>query len=267
MTAFIVPALFAVILWWLSTAGVLAINSLPAWTHRWSVVLGAVVALVALWEIAQLSDITTPSAAYLSFVFSIVVWAWHEVSFLTGAVTGPVTSACPPSAKGWRRFFLATAAVLYHELALVATLALIAVLTLNGSNHVALGTFAVLWVMRLSAKFNLFLGVRNASDEFIPFHMRYLASYFGQARKNALMLVSILMSALVLTLLVGLAFQARHDPFVLAGTLLVTSLLALALLEHVFLAVPMHDAKLWRWAVTSSSGQTTDAAQQRANGA
>ena len=35
-------------------------------------------------------------------------------------------------------------------------------------NQVATWTFALLWVMRLSAKFNLFLGVRNRGEEFGP---------------------------------------------------------------------------------------------------
>jgi putative photosynthetic complex assembly protein 2 len=43
-------------------------------------------------------------------------------------------------------------------------------------NQVGTGTFAVLWVMRISAKLNLFLGVRNLSEELLPPHLAYLGA-------------------------------------------------------------------------------------------
>ncbi len=39
----------------------------------------------------------------------------------------------------------------------------------------------MLWAMRQSAKLNLFLGVRNLSDELLPPHLRYLADVLRAA--------------------------------------------------------------------------------------
>ena len=36
--------------------------------------------------------------------------------------------------------------------------------------------------MRQSAKLNVFLGVRNLSEEFLPQHLHYLQSYFTRSR-------------------------------------------------------------------------------------
>ncbi|MEO0814537.1 MAG: putative photosynthetic complex assembly protein PuhE, partial [Myxococcota bacterium] len=192
------PALFALLAWWLSTGGILYVNGLSPWTHRWSVGLASVLAAGALWGIASLSTLETSAAAYLSFVFALVVWGWHEMTFLLGLITGPVRTPLPPRVNGARRFWLATGSVIYHELALAMTLIVIAGVSWQTPNRVALWTFLVLWVMRLSAKFNLYLGVRNVSLELIPSHMRYLSTYFGTRQANALMPASVLGAAGVL---------------------------------------------------------------------
>ena len=43
-----------------------------------------------------------PAAAYAGFAAAIVIWGWHEMSFLMGAVAGPNRAECPPDATGWR---------------------------------------------------------------------------------------------------------------------------------------------------------------------
>jgi putative photosynthetic complex assembly protein 2 len=57
-------------------------------------------------------------------------------------------------------------AILWHELGILAVGLVIVAITWNAPNQVGTGTFVVLWVMRTSAKLNLFLGVRNLSEEF-----------------------------------------------------------------------------------------------------
>lgn len=243
------PALFALLVWWLSTAGILYVNGLSPWTHRWSVSLASVLAVLAIWGIVSLSTVQTPVAAYLSFIFALVVWGWHEMTFLLGLITGPVRTPLPPRVNGTRRFWLATGSVIYHELALAMTLAVIAGVTWGQANQVALWTFVVLWVMRLSAKFNLYLGVRNFTHELIPAHMRYLGTYFGSKNGNPLMPASVLGGTGVLVWLASVALAARESPFEATGTMLVATLLALALIEHLFLAFPVKDKVLWQWAL------------------
>ena len=48
--------------------------------------------------------------------------------------------------------------------------------------------------MRESAKLNLFLGVRNLSEEFLPAHLAYLQSYFRRRSMNMLFPFSVTVS-------------------------------------------------------------------------
>ena len=65
-------------------------------------------------------------------------------------------------------------------------------------NQTGWWTYLVLWSMRLSAKLNLFLGVRNLSENFLPAHLAYLQSYFTRRSWNWLMPVSVTAATAVL---------------------------------------------------------------------
>jgi putative photosynthetic complex assembly protein 2 len=100
--------------------------------------------------------------------------------------------------------------------------------------------------MRLSAKLNLFLGVRNPGTEMLPAHLRYLASFFGRRPMNALLPVSVAATALVVVWLARSALVAEST-FEATAYGLVAALAALALLEHLFLILPWSVARLWGW--------------------
>ena len=138
--------------------------------------------------------------------------------------------------------------MIHHELALAATMLFVVALTW-GENQVGTWTLLVLWIMRLSAKLNVFLGVRNLSIDFIPPHLRYLTTYFRRAALNPLMPVSLLGTTAACA---WLWRASRIDPVSSFGQVSLTpvaTILTLGLLEHVFLAVPLPDAWLWRWAM------------------
>ena len=258
MSSHTLAALFVLAVWWLSTAAVLRL----VWMGRSRVRFGAmsliaVAGLVVTWKSAQLA---TVASAYAAFAAALVVWAWHELAFLLGMVTGSRKSACPPGATGWRRFVLATNVVLHHEVALAVTMLGMAALTWGQPNQVGTSAFLVLWIMRLSAKLNLFLGVRNFTETFVPQHLRYMLSYFRRARLNPLMPVSLVVGTAVAVRLGQDALAANITPFVVAGRSLVAALLGLAVVEHVFLALPLPDAILWSWAVRKATDDATDAA-------
>ncbi len=210
-------------------------------------------AVFALLAIAGLGGLLATSArdsvgsAYVAFSSAVAVWAWHELVFLLGILTGPRRTELPPGTRGWMRFRYATEVVIHHEVALAVTLLLIAGFTWGKVNQVGTWTFFTLWVMRLSAKLNVFLGVRNLSEQFVPAHMRYMLSYFRRARMNWLMPMSVLASSAAVAHLAKAASGASD--FVVVGRTLVGTMLALAVLEHVFLALPLPDAALWRWAI------------------
>ncbi len=256
MSVHALAALFVLVVWWLSTAVVLGMVWLRRSTFRISVGLFSVIALAGLAALRWSSAIETPFAAYVAFASSIAVWGFHELTFLLGMVTGPRKEPCPPGARGWERFRLATATVIHHEIALAATLVAIAGLTWSAPNQVGTRTFLVLWGMRLSSKFNVFLGVRNVSEEFIPDHLRYLLSYFRRARINPLMPV-VIAASLFFAVRIGSAALAADGAFEQVGLTLVATILGLGVIEHVFLALPLPDALLWRWAIRQRQSRVT----------
>ncbi len=254
MTTFAPAALFALFLWWFSTGVLLYVDHLPRRTFPRSLLVATVLALGSIYGLYVSSLATSLPAAYAAFVCAIMVWAWHEMTFLMGWVTGPRKQPCPPDATGWRRFWYATAIVLHHELALAGTVAFVVALTWDAPNQVGTGTFLVLWVMRLSAKLNIFLGVSNLTTSFVPDHLQYMLSYFRRAPLNPLMPISVVLGSIGVVWMTSRGLSSVVAPFDSAAVGLVATTLALAVLEHVFLVLPVRDAALWRWAYR----QTTD---------
>lgn len=251
------PLVFALLMWFIGTAAVVWLDSRPMSTYRTSLQLAGVAAFAALgWVWWQAGD-AGAQAAYTAFAAAIVIWAWHEMSFLMGAVAGPNHDECPAGATGWARFRAATATVIHHELALAATAIVLFAVTWHQPNQAAPLTFLLLFVLRLSAKFNLYLGVPNLSDEVFPAHLAYLKSYFRKARMNALFPFSIVLGSGVVAWawMIAQALPAGSGGSVTA--LLIAGLGALGVIEHLFLVLPLRDAKMWRWASASSTRKST----------
>jgi putative photosynthetic complex assembly protein 2 len=244
---YLLPPLFALFVWWFGTGIVMLLDGLPRPTHRVSLTLSSVIACAALVCIARSASDTGVSGAYAAFACAVLVWGWHELAFLTGWLTGPRKQACSAPLHGPTRFSEALQTILWHELAIILTALGIAALTWGAPNQVATWTFALLWVMRLSAKLNLFLGVRNRGEEFLPPHLVYLDSYFRRRPMNALLPVSLLLGGALAALLIAAAIDASGAQQV--GLLLVASMLVLALLEHLLMVTPMSALALWRWAL------------------
>lgn len=243
------PVLFAIFVWWFATGIVLLLDGLPRTTFRWSHLISTLLALGAFVGLAHTAEQTTAAGAFCAFTSALLVWGWHELSFLTGWVTGPRQRAADPGVRGWPRFVQAVAAILWHELAILASGLLIALITWDAANPVGLATFAVLWVMRISAKLNVFLGVRNLSIEFLPPHLAYLASFFRKRAMNLLFPFSITASTVVAAWLVWQALDAPRGGAYATGQLLVATLLVLAILEHWLMVLPLQATALWRWAM------------------
>ena len=77
-------------------------------------------------------------------------------------------------------FVYAVQTCLWHELAIVVAAVAIVWLTWGGANQVGAWTFLMLLGMKLSAKLNVFLGVRNLNEEFLPEHLSFLKSYLAE---------------------------------------------------------------------------------------
>ncbi len=245
----LLPIAFAIFIWWFATGIVLLLDGLPRHTFRWSHLLSSLIALGALAGLAQSAHVNTTAGAYCAFTCALLVWGWHELSFLTGWVTGPRRAALEPGTRGWKRFAQAVQAILWHELAILASGLTIAALTWNGSNMIGLVTFGVLWVMRISAKLNIFLGVRNLSTELLPPHLVYMGSYFKQRPLNLLFPFAVSTATAMSVWMVWLALQAPAGTAAARGGLLPATLLVLAIVEHWLLVLPLQSTALWRWAM------------------
>ncbi|MFM9827941.1 MAG: putative photosynthetic complex assembly protein PuhE [Sphingomonas sp.] len=250
------PLLFALLMWFAGTAAVVWLDSRARNTFRLSFTLAGVAAFGALAAMAILARLPGATAAYASFTAAIVLWGWHEMGFLMGFVAGPSKAPCPPGLRGWARFRAATATVIHHEVALAVTALTLFAISWGQPNLAGPLAFLLLFVMRLSAKFNLFLGVPNLSDEVFPAHLAYLKSYFRKAPLNALFPFS-LAFGLGVTLWAWLAAeQASSDGGAATGALL-AALAFLGTVEHLFLVLPMRDAALWQWATKSTTTPET----------
>ena len=62
-------------------------------------------AFAGLHRTAGLTDV---ASTYCAFTCALLVWGWHELSFLTGWVTGPRQCDLEAGARGWKRFVQAT---------------------------------------------------------------------------------------------------------------------------------------------------------------
>lgn len=242
--------LYALGLWWASTGLILYLDGLPRRTFPLTLAGASAAALAALAVLAAGLADATVSGAYVGFTCAIVVWGWIEVAFLLGYVTGPNRSACPPGAAGWQRLKLAIATILHHEIAILAGAGLIALTSWGAASQVALWTYLLLMAMRLSAKLNVFLGVPNHAEDMLPPHLAYLASHFRRRPINALFPLSVTGATALLVVLVMTASGPALPAEAAAATLL-AALVALAIVEHWMLILPLPATSLWRWSLRS----------------
>lgn len=244
-TAHVLPLLYVVMLWFFSTALIVALDHRARGPLALAMCGGAACAAVAV--IALLAPSGDAFAAYASFTAAFVIWGWHELSFLTGAITGPRRDPLPEGATGWTRFRLSAATVIHHELALATTLIILTLVSHGHPNSAGVYAFAILFAMRLSTKLNIFMGVPNFSTEMLPPQLAYLKSYFRTRAFNPLMPMSLLLGMALTCWLGGTALAATGDTAVTWS--LLTGLALLGVVEHLFLVLPLADSALWRWVI------------------
>jgi putative photosynthetic complex assembly protein 2 len=243
--------LFAVFLWWASTGAILFLDGLPRRTYVASMAVMSLVAaasLVALWLTREAS---TSGAVIIAFTAALALWAWNEMAFLMGFITGPRKHPATPGVRGLARFSESAATLISHELAIAGTAVLIWLITREGANLFGLWTFLILWIMRLSTKINIFLGAPNITEEFLPPHLAYLATYFRKRPMNGFFPFSVTLATLAAAWLAHLAFMPGKVPGEVLGYSLIAALTALAALEHWLLFVPLPAQRLWAWSLKS----------------
>lgn len=243
------PALFVVFAWYLSTGGLLYLVGLPARITRAALIVATILLAPVLQTAAHAAAEPTVGHAYLGFAAGLAVWAWQEMAFLTGAITGPRRFGATPGT--WRHAWHATLSVAHHEIAIALGAAALLVACWEQPHPVALWTYLGLWAMRLSAKLNLFLGVRNLNETFLPDHLAHLTQFLRRRAMNWLFPVSILAGTAATALVLLAAVDPATDPARAVALTLVGTLLALAMLEHWFMVLPLPAERLFTWGLRS----------------
>lgn len=244
LTGHLLPAAAVLIAWFASTGLVVWLVHRPRATYRGAMLWTALAAMAGVAVIAATRHDGGPSASYASAVAALAIWAWQEFAFLTGAAAGPRRVAADQGVSGTRRFLQAAAALLWHELALAALFLVLLCLSWGMANTTGAAVFGLLFVLRLAAKLAIFSGVPNLTDELLPAQLHHLRSYYGP-RRLSLTLVAMLGASAALTIM--LAARAMASEAAAAPSLLF-ALAALGTLELLFLALPVRDGALWRWA-------------------
>ena len=251
----VTAALIAIFLWWLTTGVILfAVTRLASHSLALGTASAGLLGLGILTLHLTASDVSA-TGAYLSFLAALATWGAVEISFLGGLITGPNRAELPAQFTGLRRFWSATRVVLWHELFILALGFLLIIAFVQGPNQIGLLTYGVLWLMRLSAKLNLYLGVRNTGERLLPAHLRYMSSYFAHRPMNLLFPFSITLGTILSAWLFHKAFAAGADAQQVTGYMLVATLASLAVIEHWFLMLPLPLEALWRWGIRDEEAQ------------
>lgn len=248
MSDYAQPIVVTLLLWWLSTGVILYLDGLSRRTFAWSMAGATALFGLAVWGLGATSGETTAASAYCAFVCGVAIWAWQLVSYYMGFITGPRKTACPPQLRGWRRFVEAVRTSLYHEIAIIACALALVALTRDQPNQIGVCTFLILWWMHTSAKLNLYFGAPNLSEELLPEHLRYLATFMRRRPMNLFFPLSVTASTIV-TVLIAQKALAATTAFELVGFTILATLMALAVAEHWFLVAPLRANALWSWGV------------------
>jgi len=249
MVSYLGPPLFAAFVWWFSTGAVLLLVGSVGRSESLRAVCAGGMITVALCGLSVTAHDTSVGAAYMAFSCIIFLWGAQEIAFLSGWLTGPRAEPCPPEAKGFARFSLALQAIIYHEICLLSCGAVVLWVTLGAPNQVGMWTFVALWVLRQSAKINLFLGVPVTNDELMPDAVQFLKTYFARKPVSAFFPISVTLATAVLVVMIQRIVEVADTPFEVVGLTLVSTLFALGVVEHWFMLLPLPAITLWSWGV------------------
>jgi putative photosynthetic complex assembly protein 2 len=248
-------AALTLFVWWFSTGIILwrvrVADNGRASDHMNSVIIGLpflVLGMVA--AVVSLPDLSA-RGIYTAFFAALAIWGWIELAFLSGVITGPNRSPCPTHAPQNDRFWRAVGTIAWHEALLVASVLALGLLSVTAANPFAFGTFALLFLARLSAKLNLFFGVPRINTQFLPRPLSHLSSHFRIGPVTPFFPMSVSLLTVASALLMERAINVT-TPGMDVGYALLTCLCLLAVLEHWFMVLPLPDEKLWRWMIPAA---------------
>ncbi|MBC8160080.1 MAG: DUF3623 domain-containing protein [Roseiflexaceae bacterium] len=230
----VLPALFALFIWWASTAAIMFLYRRPR-SYRLALPLanlGLLAALIGLWVSR---DDTSTAGAYLAFFCGVSVSGWHLLTFYTGAATGPQLEA---RHAHWPQLVQAVYASLYHELLAIGLTATVVALTWGGGNQTGTWTLLILLTMHQSAQLNVLLGVRNFDARMLPGHLDWVRRVVSRRTSNAYFPFSIAVTLALTGWLLWRALDQTASDAQAAGATMLCLMMAMALFEHALLMLP-----------------------------
>jgi putative photosynthetic complex assembly protein 2 len=213
------------------------LNSRGIWVRRALLVGTFALLVLAHYHLWVFRNVQSISGYYHTFIAAMVIWAWHELAFYSGIITGPRTTSCPTDADGWQRLRCAIETHLYHIGAIGCDTLVLWWLHQNATNKLGFHLFVMLWVFQLSAKLNILLGMRNFEPRLLPKHMRYLGSYWTNRPYNRLFFPIVLLVGVWAVMLWIQAIQLAPST-VAIGTSFLATAATLGFLEHIVLVLP-----------------------------
>ncbi|MBX2881725.1 MAG: DUF3623 domain-containing protein [Granulosicoccus sp.] len=258
---FVNSLLIVIATWWIGTGVVLYIQQRVHTAGRHLVINLLAVAAMSLMVLKLAAGDTGNSHSYAGFIAAVSLWGCLELSYFTGLLGGIHSNPCPPQCRGFRRFGMALGASIWHEITVLAVSLCVVALCWQEVNHAGLSTFLVLCLMRWSAKLNLFFGVPNFNADWFPDHLAYARSYMKRASVSLFFPLSVLAATITsISLMIDTLAQPASQALMYA---LPCVLLMLAILEHLFMVLPIADSALWNrvFAVDGeSSARSSDTA-------
>lgn len=232
------------LVWWLGTGAVFVAARGGSRRRRWA--FGAATAMlgVALSVLPSLSARSDLWGALLALGVGFTAWAWVELSFYTGYVTGPSKRVPPPEASLAIRFRHALAACLWHEIT-IPLLALVVAALSGDANPWALRIYLTFWVLHEVARINVLIGVPHPFAELLPRHLSHLTPYLEPRRAGWPILVTLLAHVAGAAWLAWAAV-GHGSPAELLGWAAMAALVSLGWLEHLVLMLPIPLERLWR---------------------
>ena len=237
------PILVVIAVWWIGTGLVLFLQQSIVRVKTPLIVSLVVVSLLSLAALVISGSGTQPWQSYMGFVAAICLWGCIELSYYSGLIGGVHKRACPDGCETGKRFRLALGASIWHEVSVLFAGGVVMTLLIQADNSAGLYSFLVLWLMRWSAKLNLFFGVPNFNTDWFPKRLAYAHSYIRRAPVTLFFPVSMMLASLVAMRLITIALETPPQQalmHILPGVLLL-----LAILEHLFMALPIADSELW----------------------
>jgi putative photosynthetic complex assembly protein 2 len=240
----LIPFAVVVAYWWLATGLIFAMQR-DGVTRVVGAAISTVLGGFGAWMVWRSRSDATPVGARRGFLGAALIWGWVSVALYGGWIVGPAHThiAVPAVSPSLESALRAAHTIAYHEVLALVLLVTTWWMTRTHVNRIGFWAYLTFWSVQATAKLNVFLGVENPGGRFLPESLWFLESYFGPPHHGIMLPVTL--GLLLMVMLTGALVWVRHPAaWMRQAAALLTTLLGLALVEHLLLAISV-DVPLW----------------------